>query len=219
MKLRNPVMIRLVALIMSWVLRAWLGTLTYRTCLDDPLAHPRRMTRRAVYLFWHELMLVPTVHARGGFTVLASQHADGELITQLVRMLGGRAVRGSTKKSGLTALRGMMRSGQVRHLAITPDGPRGPRRVLQPGAVFLASKAGMPLVPIGLALRECWRVRSWDRMAFPKPGTLAVIVVGRPLDVPADIEREGIEHHRSLAQLAMDDVQDRAEGIAAGRIR
>lgn len=215
MKLRNPLMIRLVSLLMSWVLRAWLGSLTYRVVLDDPQVEPKRMPRRAVYLMWHEMLLAPTyTHARQGVAALVSNHADGELITQIVRMLGGHAIRGSTSKRGLTAMRGMMRKGRVLHVAITPDGPRGPRRVMQPGAIFLASRTGMPLVPCGFAFRHCWRHRSWDRMAFPKPGTVAVVVAGRPIDVPSDLGREGLDRYRDLAQAALDDVQRRAEALA-----
>jgi lysophospholipid acyltransferase (LPLAT)-like uncharacterized protein len=213
--LRNPLLIRLVSLLMSWILRAWLGSLTYRLVFDHPQVEPKRMPRRAVYLLWHEMLLAPTyTHARQGVAALVSNHADGELITQIVRMLGGRVVRGSTSKRGLTAMRRMMRSGRVLHVAITPDGPRGPRRVMQPGAVYLASRTGMPLVPCGFAFRHCWRHRSWDRMAFPKPGTVATVVAGHPIDVPPDLDRDGLERYRDLAQAALDDVQRRAEALA-----
>ena len=215
MKLRNPLMIRIVSLLMSWILRAWLGSLTYRLAFDDPEVEPKRMPRRAVYLLWHEMLLAPTyTHARQGVAALVSNHADGELITQIVRMLGGQAVRGSTSKRGLTAMRGMMRKGRMLHVAITPDGPRGPRRVVQPGAIFLASRAGMPLVPCGFAFRACWRHRTWDRMAFPKPGTVAAVVAGRPIDVPPDLDKPGLERYRAIAQAALDDVQLRAEDLA-----
>jgi lysophospholipid acyltransferase (LPLAT)-like uncharacterized protein len=221
MKLRNPLGIRVVSLLASWILRGWLGTLTYRMVWDDPAAMPEHMPRRAVYLFWHEMMLYPAyTHARRRIAVLVSQHADGELITQVVRMLGGRAVRGSTNKRGLSALRGLMRTGKVSHLAITPDGPRGPRRVIQPGAIFLASRTGMPLVPIGLAYRRCWRHRSWDRMAFPYPGEVAQAVIGVPLDVPPELDRDGLERYRLRAQAAMDGVQRRAEELVhVARVR
>jgi lysophospholipid acyltransferase (LPLAT)-like uncharacterized protein len=218
MKLRHPLLIRAVSLVMSWVLRAWLATLTYRFTFDDPGAAPRELSRqgrRAIYLFWHEMMLFPAhTHARQRIAVLISHHADGELIAQIVRMLGGQVVRGSTNKRGLSALRELMRRGRVGHLAITPDGPRGPRRRVQDGCVFLASRTGMPVVPVGFAFARCWRYRrSWDRMAFPKPGAVAQAVVGRPIEVPASLDRTGLEQYRQCAQAALDDVQRRAEGM------
>jgi lysophospholipid acyltransferase (LPLAT)-like uncharacterized protein len=133
--------------------------------------------------------------------------------------MGAQAVRGSTNKKGLSALRGLIRKGRVNHLGITPDGPRGPRRVLQPGAVFVASRTGMPLVPVGMAYDSCWRHSSWDRMAFPRPGRTGVAVAGRPIYVPADLDRDGVEEYRRRVQAAMDDVQGRAEQlvVAGGR--
>jgi lysophospholipid acyltransferase (LPLAT)-like uncharacterized protein len=214
MKVRSPLMIRLTALGLSFILRAWLGSLSFRTRFDDRAADPLAAPRRGIYLFWHETLIVATHHAQQGFSVLTSQHADGELIAQVVRMLGGRAVRGSTKKAALTALREMLRAGRVRHIGITPDGPRGPRRVLQQGAIYIASKTGMPLIPVGFALRDCWRHRSWDRMAIPKPGTLAVELAGRPIDVPPDLDRDALEQYRLRVQAAMDEVQSRAEAMA-----
>ena len=215
MKLRNPLMIRVVSLLMSWILRVWLGGLTYRLVFDDPDVEPKRMSLRSVYLLWQEMLLAPSyTHARQGVAALISDHADGELITQIVRMLGGQAVRGSTSKRSLSAMRGMMRRGRALHVAITPDGPRGPRRVMQPGAIYLASRAGMPLIPCGFAFRDCWRHRSWDRMAFPKPGTVATVVAGRPIDVPPELDKAGLERYREIAQAALNDVQRRAEVLA-----
>ena len=220
MKLRNPLLIRFVSLTMSWVLRVWLGGLTYRLVFDDPDVEPKRMPRRAVYLLWHEMLLAPTyTHARHGVAALVSDHADGELISQIVRMLGGQVVRGSTSKRGFSALRGLMRRGRMTHVAITPDGPRGPRRVAQGGAIYLASRTGMPIVPVGFAFRDCWRNRSWDRMAFPKPGTLAVAVAGPLIDIPPDLDRAELERYRNIAQVALDDVQRRAETLAGAELQ
>ena len=215
MKLRNPMLIPPVAFLLSGIVRLWLGTVTFRYTWDDPSVQPRRLAARAIYLFWHEMMTFPVyTHMHEGFAVLISHHADGELIAQVVRMFRGRAIRGSTSKGGAAALRGMMRRGRARHLAITPDGPRGPRRVLQPGAIYLASRTGMPIVPIGLAYRRCWRYRrSWDKLAFPHPGTVAQGVAGRPIHVPPDLDRDGIETFRLRVQDAMDEVQARAERI------
>jgi lysophospholipid acyltransferase (LPLAT)-like uncharacterized protein len=117
----------------------------------------------------------------------------------------------------MTALRGLMRAGKVQHLAITPDGPKGPRRVMQPGAVYLAAKTGMPLIPVGAALRDCWRARSWDRMALPKPGTVAAIVVGEPIEVSAELGRGSLERELARAQAALEDVQRRADAMAVDR--
>jgi lysophospholipid acyltransferase (LPLAT)-like uncharacterized protein len=133
------------------------------------------------------------------------------LIARIVQRLGFSVVRGSTTRQSLTAVRSLVRQGNLTNLAITPDGPLGPRRVLQPGAVYVASRTGLPIFPTGFAFRECWRAGSWDRMAIPKLLTSGVGVVGRPMIVEPDLSPEQIEEQRVVLQAEMDRVQERAE--------
>jgi lysophospholipid acyltransferase (LPLAT)-like uncharacterized protein len=148
-------------------------------------------------------------------TVLVSRHRDGELIAQLLRMLRGHAIRGSTDRGGVAALRQMMRHSRYRHLALAVDGPRGPRRVIPPGAIYLASRTGMPIIPVGMAYSACWRANSWDRTAVPKPFSRARLVLAGPIEVPPDAGRDAIESRRLHVQAVMDQVQSRAESLAA----
>ena len=221
MKLSNPIAIKCVALLASGLLRAWLGTLDMRFAYEDESADPLRRGRRNIYLFWHETLLFPAyAYARFRIAVLVSRHRDGELIAQVVRMLRGVAIRGSTdrgrQRGGASALLAMIRRDRVNHLAITPDGPRGPRRLVQDGAIYLASRSGMPLVPAGLAFEKPWRLGSWDRLALPRPFRRARCLVGSPIEVPAGLDRVAMEHYRLRVQQAMDDLQNRAERLAAG---
>ena len=214
-KLTHPAAIRLCALVGSGVLRAWMGTLDLRFFATSDMEHPRRSARPLLYLFWHENLLLPAyTHASMKIPVLVSHHRDGELIAQVVRLLRGRTVRGSTTHGGAAAMRELVRHGRLRHLAMTPDGPKGPRRMLQDGCVYLASRTGMGIVPVGCAYRSCWRMRSWDRFAVPRPGTLAILQVGAVVDVPAQIERSQVETCRQKVQAAMDATQARAEQLA-----
>jgi len=195
----------------SAVFRGWMGTLDVRF-EPTPDGDPRTSDRPLLYLFWHENLLLPAhTHASQKIPVLISQHRDGELIAQIVRMLRGTAIRGSTTRGGAGAMREMLRQGRMRHLAITPDGPRGPRRVLQDGAIYLASRAGMAVVPVGCAYRDCWRVRSWDRFAIPKPGSPALCRLGPLIEIPPDIDRHAVEDYRQRVQTAMDDIQRQAD--------
>ena len=212
MKIRHPVLIKLVALLLSWAFRLWLGSITYRVEPGDRHLLPRQNKRKSIYLFWHEMMLIPAyAYTSPAIAVLASHHADGELIARTVEMLGGRTVRGSTNKRGMTALRVMMR--YAGHLAITPDGPRGPRRVVQSGAIYLASRTGMPIVVAGLAYRRCHQHRSWDRMAIPFPGTVAQTTCGEPIEIPPELDRGAIETYRQRVQQALDAAQAQAERL------
>lgn len=219
MKLSHPIAIRFASLVLSGAIRGWLSTLDIRLAVaegTDPLHGERR-----IYLFWHEMMLLPAyAYARLGFATLVSRHRDGELIAQVAGMLGGTVIRGSTShgrdRGGAAAIREMMRPGPHRHICITPDGPRGPRRVVNIGAVYLASRSGMPLVPAGMAFEKPWRVGSWDRMALPRPFTRARVVSGPAIHVPDGLDLDALEPWRQRVQDALDTVQRRAEDLAEG---
>jgi hypothetical protein len=101
------------------------------------------------------------------------------------------------------------------HVAITPDGPRGPRRELAQGAVFLASRMGLPIVPMGLGYDRPWRLKSWDRFAVPRPFSRARGVVGPEIHIPADLDRAGIESHRLAVERILNDLTGEAERWAA----
>lgn len=222
MKIRHPALIRALGFVLAWVLRLWLGTLRYRYlplgANVDP--HRRDLPERYIYAFWHENMLLPASrYARPDVYVLISQHADGQLITEVCRRLGFRAVRGSSTRGGADAVRQMMRLEGQAHLAITPDGPRGPRRRVQPGVVYLAARTGLPIVPVGVGYRRPWRARSWDRLALPRPGSVAVCVTSQVIRVPADAGRETLVQYVSAVEDALRELSDAAQEWAeTGRL-
>lgn len=212
MKLVQPWTVGPLARLGAATVLEWLGSLRFTYLYDDPAFGPQNITAPAIYLFWHEMMLFPAYsHSRQRFAVLSSLHSDGELMARLLGHLGFSVIRGSTRKRGMSALRGLMRTSKVNHIAITPDGPRGPRRVVQHGSIFLASRTGMPILPAGFAFEHCWRLNNWDRTALPKPCSRAVGLLGTPIIVPPELNSEGIEQYRLKVQSAMDDVQSRAE--------
>jgi hypothetical protein len=221
MKLRNPWLIRLAGFLGAGVVRLWMNTVRYRYILNGQHVHPNdpELDRRYVYAFWHEAMLIPGGQRwRGRVNVLISQHADGELITQVVRHLGFRVVRGSTTRGGVKAIREMLRKSRASHLAVTPDGPRGPRRHVQPGVIYLAAKTGMPIVPVGVGFQKAWRARSWDRFAVPYPWSTAVCVAGPVLFVPPEVEREEMDRYRQLLEERMLQATAQAEQAAGGEV-
>ena len=222
MKLSNPIAIKSAALAISAVLRAWMGLLDVRIGHDSDDVNLVLPGRRKIFLCWHENLLLPVwAFTRFRVASLVSRHRDGELIAQVLRMMRGSAVRGSTShgrdKGGAAAVRELLRCGNANHLAITTDGPRGPRRVVQAGAIYLASRSPMPLVPVGFGFDKTWRAGSWDRMALPRPLHRAICLFGRAIDVPDGLDRDGIEQYRTRVQEAMDEMQARAERAAAGR--
>lgn len=211
MKLRNPWLIRLAAFSSALVLRAWLRTVRARVFSADGREHPPDPNVQAfIYAFWHESLLAPA-KMRTKVRVMISQSADGELIAQVCRHLGLGTVRGSPKRGGAQAILELLRDGERSHWAITPDGPNGPRRQLKSGIVLLASRAGLPIVPVGVGFTRAWRAGSWDRFAIPRPFSTVVGVLGEPLIVPSDLDAEGIEGHRRRVEEALLSATHAAE--------
>ena len=101
--------------------------------------------------------------------MLLSRHRDAEILSHVAYHFGFDFVRGSTNRGGAAALRELLAKSRQMHLTITPDGPRGPRRRMAPGPIYLASKLGLPLVLMGYGYDRPWRLRSWDRFAIPRP--------------------------------------------------
>ena len=214
MRIRSRFLTKLVAVAGGGLLHAWLWSLRYLDYRFDPAVDPVRPEYRGryIYAFWHEMMLLPVYRYRHhGIRMLVSRHADGEYIAEIGRQLGFGIVRGSTRRGGVEAIRELMRASEDFNLTITVDGPRGPRRRVQPGVVYLASRTGLPIVPCGFAFHRPWRAKSWDRFAVPKPFCRAVAVGGMPITVPPDLDRAGVEAYRRHVEQAISHVTRLAE--------
>lgn len=139
----------------------------------------------AIYVFWHENMLIPLSAFRGRqISVLISQHSDGEMIARIVKKFGNRTIRGSSTRGGKNAYAEMksvlLSGGQI---GITPDGPRGPRRKMKPGAVRLAAETGSPIIPLAVVAEKFRRLNSWDRFLLVRPFSRCSLIVGAPIFV------------------------------------
>jgi lysophospholipid acyltransferase (LPLAT)-like uncharacterized protein len=158
----------------------------------------RRFTdagRPVVFVLWHGRLLSGTYHQRGnGLVALISEHRDGEYIARVVRRWGYGTVRGSSTRGGTGALRGLIQQVRAgRSVVVTPDGPRGPREVLKPGALRVAQLSGAPIVPVATGASRSWWVEGWDRFQIPKPFSRVRIVYGDPIEVPRDLDDEALE--------------------------
>jgi hypothetical protein len=213
MKIRRRWLIKTLGFLGAWVIRVWMATLRYSYYpIGTHTIPPPQQGERYIYAFWHENMLLPAYHCGTPHVwVLVSRHADGELIAAVCRSLGFRLIRGSTTRGSIEAVRQMLRAGQNAHLALTPDGPRGPRRKVQAGVIYLAAKAGLPVIAGGIGFQDPWRLRSWDRFVLPKPWRRATVVTSAPIRIPNDLNRASVEHYRQLLEDTLCTVNLAAE--------
>jgi hypothetical protein len=209
---------KLGGLAIAALTRQWMGTLDYQGAYYDPSVDPALAEFRgpAVYLFWHEYILFP-FYLRGHcrISMLLSRHQDAQWLSEAARHMGFGTIRGSTNRGGVAAMRELMRAGRSMNLTITPDGPRGPRRQLAAGCIYLASRLGIPLVPIGFGYDRPWRYRSaWDQFAVPRPYCRARHITGPRLNLPRRLDRLGVEHYRLQVERILNRLTSEAEAWA-----
>lgn len=165
-----------------------------------------------IYAFWHsQLAMMPWVQLRPPSVVPISRSKDGEWTARLFRRLNVESVRGSSSRGGVGALRGLVKAARAgKDLAITPDGPRGPARAVQPGAIWVARLTGRPLLPVAFAARPSFTVGSWDRMLVPVPMSRGAFVYGELLWVPRDADDESCEAAQVDLARRLDELTERA---------
>jgi lysophospholipid acyltransferase (LPLAT)-like uncharacterized protein len=204
--IRHPVVIKVCGLAGALVLRSWMGSMRFRlySLGDDVSPFNRDVHGPCIYAIRHENLLFPVYHfRRAKMRYLISRHADGELLAEVGRHLRVPMVRGSTTQGGIEAIRRIIHDSRKMHLGLAPDGPHGPRRRVQPGVVYVAARTGMPIVPTGFGYCKPWRLESWDRMAVPRPWSLATAVTAGLVRVPDDVSKAELENYRSLVEKRM----------------
>ena len=121
-------------------------------------------------------------------------------------------VRGSTKRGGVEALRQLVNDTAGKHIIVTPDGPRGPRRTLKHGAAFIAAQTGRRLLPGAFVVNRGWRIPgSWTDLLVPMPFTTVYIMTGEPISIPEGISRAELGSYVQAAQQAMDVLNAEAD--------
>ncbi len=161
--------------------------------------------RGVLAMVWHGRILLPIyLHRHQGIIPMVSLHEDGEMIARTVERLGYRTIRGSSTRGGREAFQEMLAAlshGEI--CAIMPDGPRGPRHHLKPGAIRLAHRSGAFLVPVTFSCDRPIFARSWDRFMLWRPLARAVIFYGQPLLVPPSLTEAELEAFRQRVEEQM----------------
>lgn len=176
-----------------------------------------------IYGIWHTNVLFSPYLNRGmNVNVMISDSRDGEMITRVVRKFGNFAIRGSTSKGGMRALKNCvsaLKKGQP--AAITPDGPRGPAFQVQSGIIMAAMMSGKPIIPFHYeGVRQWIAEKAWDKHRVPKPFTKLVVSYGEPIYVPPKLSEEQFEEQKRRVQQAMEAnmrvCQSHAQSLRAG---
>ncbi len=149
---------------------------------------------------------------------LTSRHADGEYVAEVMDAIGITPIRGSNNHGGTTAAKQLMSAAAQHDITITTDGPRGPRRVVKPGVLFLASQTGRKIIPVACSASRSWKPKGrWTDLLVPKPFSTAYVIGGEPLAVPPGLSKEQLAPYVAELQRRMDQIQEQADSLAEGR--
>lgn len=187
-------------------------TLRWRVEGLEHLHAIERAGRQPVMAFWHGRILPATwFFRRRGIVVITSENFDGEWIARIIERFGYGTARGSTTRGGLKALLQLRRDmAGGRAAGFTVDGPRGPARRAQSGAVWLAGATGNPILPFHVEASRHWTAGSWDRTQVPRPFATMALAVGAPIEVPREPDDDTIERKRVELEEALVALERRA---------
>ncbi|HUF05680.1 MAG TPA: lysophospholipid acyltransferase family protein [Aridibacter sp.] len=161
--------------------------------------------------FWHNrlfLMIRFSINIESG--IIVSDSFDGEYIARTAQRLGFAVVRGSSTRGGSKALKQMVRLvREGLRMSFTIDGPRGPRYKVKSGAILLAAKTGVPVIPMVPEAKHYWEIGSWDRLQIPRPFTRAKMFMGEPVFVLDGESRAHLEEKEAELQRKLDELTER----------
>lgn len=211
---------RAIPLVVTPLIRALGATYRWRAEGAEHMDAVARSGRPPIMAFWHGRILPATLYFRDrGIVVVTSANFDGEWIAAVIRRFGYGSARGSSSRGGaraLVELRKLMAQGAP--AAFTLDGPRGPAKVAQPGAVFLSQVTGHPIVPFHIEASTAWTAKSWDRTQIPKPGATVAIAIGEPYVVTGATDDAGRDAACRDLEARLAALEERARALALARV-
>ncbi len=209
----DRILLQIIPRMYAWVLRILAATIRRETLHQERAEKFWNQGKFVIAVFWHQrLLMMPFLPHKGRVGMMISRHRDGEFIARAVRSFGIDSIRGSTTRGGAAALRGMVKffkSGA--HLAITPDGPQGPRHVVQKGVIELARLTAAPIIPVAYGASRKKVFNSWDHFILPLPFCTVVYVFGEAIFIPRDLSEKDLEEKRLWVEERLRQVTAEAD--------
>jgi len=215
MKITNPFLRRSFGFLGTAFFRSLIGMIDFKWAFYDPRIDANVAKRKYILMFWHEHILCPLFFRRHSpVTMLLSEHGDADLISQAAQFLGMKCIRGSSSHGSLRAIKQFMQLPDHDILAFTPDGPLGPYRHLEPGAIWLASQLQLPIVLLGVGYDRQWRMPTWDHFVVPKPCSRGRIISSPMFSIPKRLSRSDLDHYQQKMETLLTRLTEEAEAWA-----
>ncbi len=206
---------RIAASVIYFFAKMLMATWRCRSSSDNSLS---QKSGPVIFCVWHNCLAISMVayfrfaqkiFPAPGFAAMISASKDGGLLANVLEKFGVQPVRGSTSRRGRQALLELTTWLEKNYnIAITPDGPRGPRYEVQDGVIALAQLTGIPIVPVSATIRGKVLLRSWDRFQVPLPFAKCELHFGKAIFVPREISEDEKEKLRAQLAAAMDECKE-----------
>jgi lysophospholipid acyltransferase (LPLAT)-like uncharacterized protein len=210
-------------------LRLWFGMVKTRWIFPGFGDRETVELTNRIFTIWHQhFPLFIKSHRNSGARILVSGHGDGQLFAGVARRLGLGIVSGSSTRGGAQAVKTLLElSDEGPGFVISPDGPRGPRHKFQLGAVYFASRSGLPLVAVHAEYDRFWQLGTWDGLMIPKPFSRCVVTLHEGFTLPPDLDRDAQKEwcrkmeavHETLARASRENFEELyAQGISESEV-
>ncbi len=196
---------------LATILRLWRCCMRFK--LDD--SHKiYNSNEPLIFVNWHnKLLFFQTLLKKdmlSRINAMISMSRDGEYISELLAQFNVKSIRGSSSKRSaavlIEAIKILRKTKNI--VAITPDGPRGPIYSMNPGAILLASKTGVPIVPLSSNASSYWKLNSWDKFQIPKPWCKITLKFGEKIHIPPKLDEDGIKYWSNLVREKLLEVSE-----------
>lgn len=206
---------RLLATSVSGFIKILAKTLRYDTQGVHPFLE-EVIDRPFIIAIWHNRLalslplyqrMVARSHPPHRMAALVSASRDGAMLAHILTSFSVRPVRGSSSKRGVPALKELVRCARDGwDIAVTPDGPRGPKYQLQEGVITSAQLTGLPILPVSYHLKSKLTTKSWDGFQIPLPLTRCTVLAAKPLEVPRSLTPDQRHELRAQLQQRLDSI-------------
>jgi lysophospholipid acyltransferase (LPLAT)-like uncharacterized protein len=205
--------IKLVSLLGYWAIRLIGRTLRWQVEGEEHLQSLYAAKKNVIYTFWHGRIFLGTYFFRNrGIVVMSGYNKDARTMARVIERFGYGIARGSStrgaKRAVVTMLHEIRRNKDV---AFSIDGPRGPRYVAKPGAVWVASKTGAAIFPFHMSPEKKWVINSWDQFHIPKPFSRVLVLMGAPIFVKENADEADLNQSQQILQHSLEDMLHRGD--------
>ncbi|MBC7980332.1 MAG: lysophospholipid acyltransferase family protein [Armatimonadetes bacterium] len=194
---------RMLGFLAGITMKLWSFTLRYRITDLSGIAKPVPIATPVIFALWHNrIFTMPPIWRKTGgknrsTVVLTSASKDGSTLATAMAMFGLGAIRGSSSRRAVAALIGMKKAILAGHdVCVTPDGPKGPRYIVQPGLIKISQATSAAIIPIHIQYSSAWQLKTWDQFVIPKPFSTVKVTFDQPQIISKNLSPEDFETER-----------------------